>query len=162
MISKEIHQKLEGRQAWKVRDELFNCKGEGKASGNESGQNQGDLHQAGTTSQGDSQDLDSLLQAHHAAQEKVAEEMLSLTRSLKEQTRAAGEIVRNDTRVMERSNQLAEANTGKLQVESERLSEHRGSACRCWVWFLLLIVCFTFVAMVMVMKLFRKRRHDEL
>ena len=42
--------------------------------------------------------------------------MLSLTRSLKEQTRVAGEIVRKDTQVMERSNQLAETNSAKLQV----------------------------------------------
>ena len=113
-------------------------------------------------SQGDNGDLDELLHAHHSAQEKVAEEMLSLTKSLKEQTRVAGEIVRKDTVVMERSNQLAEANSDKLQMESDRLSEHTGSACRCWVWFLLGIVCITFVAMVMVMKIFRKRRHDEL
>ena len=73
-----------------------------------------------------------------------------------------GEIVRKDTITIERSNQLAEANSAKLQVESERLSEHTGSACRCWVWFLLAIVCVTFIAMVMVMKIFRKRKHDEL
>merc|ERR1739846_304854 len=106
---------------------------------------------------GENNELDELLHAHHSAQEKVAEEMLSLTKSLKEQTRVAGEIVRKDTVVMERSNQLAEANSGKLQMESDRLSEHTGSAYRCWVWFLLGIVCITFVAMVMVMKIFRKR-----
>jgi len=39
-------------------------------------------------------DLKELLKAHQDAQEKAAEEMLGLTRALKEQTSAAGEIVR--------------------------------------------------------------------
>ena len=159
VISKEIHQKLEGRQMRNIRDELFDV-------GNDSGEakpysSQNDNNSTVPVNRGNN-DLDDLLQAHHTAQEKVAEEMLSLTKSLKEQTRVAGEIVRKDTVTIERSNQLAEANSAKLQVESERLSEHTGSACRCWVWFLLAIVCVTFIAMVMVMKIFRKRKHDEL
>ena len=44
-------------------------------------------------------DLDALMKAHQAAQEKVAEDMLSLTGLLKEQAIAAGEIVRKDTAV---------------------------------------------------------------
>ena len=157
ILSKEIHQKLEGRQSSRIRDELFDIDSEGS-----NGIDKNNAFSSSLRSQGDNGDLDELLHAHHSAQEKVAEEMLSLTKSLKEQTRVAGEIVRKDTVVMERSNQLAEANSDKLQMESDRLSEHTGSACRCWVWFLLGIVCITFVAMVMVMKIFRKRRHDEL
>ena len=43
---------------------------------------------------GDGQnDLDSLLRAHHADQEQVAEEMLSLARALKEQAKVAGTII---------------------------------------------------------------------
>ena len=38
-------------------------------------------------------DLDYLLKAHHQAQEQVAEEMLSLTKSLKEQSLAAKEVI---------------------------------------------------------------------
>ena len=155
VISKEIHQKLEGRQFRNVRDELFDGVNDGVEVNSNS-------NSTLPVNRGDNNELDELLQAHHTAQEKVAEEMLSLTKSLKEQTRVAGEIVRKDTVTIERSNQLAEANSAKLQVESERLSEHTGSACRCWVWFLLAIVCVTFIAMVMVMKIFRKRKHDEL
>ena len=44
-------------------------------------------------------DLEALMKAHQAAQEKVAEDMLSLTGLLKEQAIAAGEIVRKDTAV---------------------------------------------------------------
>ena len=38
-------------------------------------------------------DLDYLLKAHHQAQEQVAEDMLSLTKSLKEQSLAAKEVI---------------------------------------------------------------------
>ena len=41
----------------------------------------------------ESNDLDYLLKAHHQAQEQVAEEMLSLTKSLKEQSLAAKEVI---------------------------------------------------------------------
>lgn len=163
VISKEIHQKLESRQTRNLRNELFDIN---------SGYTNDIDHMSSTSNsnpytnmlhtQNDSNDLDHLLQVHHSAQEKVADEMLCLTKSLKEQTRAAGEIVRKDTNVIERSTVLAEANAAKLQLESDRLAEHTGSACRCWVWFLLAIVCITFIAMVMVMKIFRKRWHNEL
>ena len=104
VILKEIHQKMEGRQARKLRDELLNTDCEGHSRNPE------------FERLGDNRDLDELLQAHHTAQEQVAEEMLKLTRSLKEQTIVAGEIVRKDIHAMERSNQLAEANSAKLQV----------------------------------------------
>jgi SNARE protein 1 len=162
IISKEIHQKLQSRQSRKIRDELFDLNFENDNDNSTLNGNTNISQSNRLTNKAESNDLDDLLQAHHTAQEKVAEEMLSLTKSLKEQTRVAGEIVRKDTNVMERSNQLAEANAAKLQMESDRLSEHTGSACRCWVWFLLAIVVFTFIAMIMVMKIFRKRRHDEL
>ena len=51
------------------------------------------------TDGGSGNDLDALMKAHQAAQEKVAEDMLSLTGLLKEQAIAAGEIVRKDTSV---------------------------------------------------------------
>ena len=162
VIAKEIHQKLEGRQIRKIRDELFDVGNNDFNDMNQITSPHSNNTSAMPVNRGDNNELDDLLQAHHTAQEKVAEEMLSLTKSLKEQTRVAGEIVRKDTVTIDRSNQLAEANSAKLQVESERLSEHTGSACRCWVWFLLAIVCVTFIAMVMVMKIFSKRKHYEL
>ena len=99
-VTKEIHQKLEGRRARGVRDQLFDgTDGFGEAVSDADvrrrhGRRQDDDEVDG----GPSNDLDVLLKAHHAAQEKVAEDMLSLTRSLKEQTIAAGEIVRKDTK----------------------------------------------------------------
>lgn len=171
-IAKEIHQKLEGRRDRSVRDQLFNGDDLYGSDFSESdirnryrrvSENDDDNDGVHQQQQRPKDDLDVLLKAHHQAQEVVAENMLSLTRSLKEQTMAAGEIVRKDTKVMEASSELAQKNADKLKVEADRLAEKNSSPCRCWIWMLLTIVCITFIAMVWVMKLFRKRKwHDEL
>lgn len=168
-IAKEIHQKLEGRRDRNVRDQLF----EGDdLYGSDFSESDVRNRYRRMSDDGDDvpdangrphDDLDVLMKAHHQAQEQVAENMLSLTRSLKEQTMAAGEIVRKDTKAMEASSELAQKNADKLKVEADRLTERNSSPCRCWVWMLLTIVCFTFIAMVGVMKLFRKKKwHEEL
>ena len=93
----------------------------------------------------DSSELNDLLKAHHEAQEQVAEEMLYLTRALKDQTLAAGEIIKKDTVTLEKTNELADKNTSRLAVETERLQKHTNKLCRCWIWFLMLVVTITFI-----------------
>ncbi len=125
----------------------------------------------------DKGDLDYLLKVHHKAQEQVAEEMLGLTRTLKEQSMAAKDIIKKDNAVIEKANEVADKNTAKLTKETERLQEYTRCSCRCWIWFLIAVVIFTFIgknlsisifaenfnqnllfsAMVWVMKFFRKR-----
>ena len=85
------------------------------------------------------------MKAHHQAQEQVAEEMISLTRTLKEHTLAANEIIKKDTQTLEKTNEMAEKNSEKLALESERLKEHTNKLCRCWIWFLMLVVTITFI-----------------
>lgn len=46
-----------------------------------------------------SDDVDAVLKHHHNVQEKVAEEMLSLTRNLKENMMMANHIIKKDTQV---------------------------------------------------------------
>jgi len=106
----------------------------------------------------DSNDLEYLMKAHHQAQEQVAEEMLSLTKTLKEQSLAAKNVILKDTAVIEKTAEMADKNTERLKKEADRLEEHTKSSCRCWIWSLLGIVIMTFVSMVWVMKLFRKRK----
>jgi len=106
----------------------------------------------------DSNDLEYLMKAHHQAQEQVAEEMLSLTKTLKEQSLAAKDVILKDTAVIEKTAEMADKNTERLKKEADRLGEHTKSSCRCWIWSLLGIVIMTFVSMVWVMKFFRKRK----
>lgn len=45
------------------------------------------------------EELDELIKYHHQIQEKIADHMLELTRTLKEQAKTAGQIIKNDTEV---------------------------------------------------------------
>jgi len=102
--------------------------------------------------------LDKLLAEHRDQQERVAEEMIQLTRSLAEQSAAAGALVRQDTTRLEQSSQLADTNLERLGVESKRVGEFsaRGN-CRCWIWLMMVIVVLTFIGMVLMMRLFSKK-----
>jgi len=104
-------------------------------------------------------DFEGLMRAQHEVQEQTAEEMLELTRALKEQSLAAHEIIKKDITTLTKTDELADRNTERLGIETERLAEHTKRACRCWIWFIVLVVSITFVAMVMVMKVFRKRNY---
>ena len=95
--------------------------------------------------------------SYYAKQEKIAEEMLSMARSLKETTSAAGRVVRDDTRRIQASSRLADKNLDKLETQSKRLEAHVKKCCDWWVWISLLAVCFTFIMMILFMKLFKKR-----
>eukprot|EP00094_Tigriopus_californicus_P005457 TCALIF_05259-PA protein Name:"Similar to use1 Vesicle transport protein USE1 (Danio rerio)" AED:0.05 eAED:0.05 QI:0/0.75/0.6/0.8/0.75/0.6/5/1028/284 len=141
-LAREIFQKASQRQPMEERRELL-------------GQSDAELRQRKPAPVDGA--LEDLMKVHQDAQEQVAEEMLKLTRSLKEQSMAAGEIIRNDTASLERTNELAEANRTRLGLESERLNKHTQQLCRWWIWLIIFLVTVTFVAMVMIMKIFRKR-----
>lgn len=141
-LAREIFQKASQRKPIEERRELF-------------GQSDAELRQRKPAPVDGA--LEDLMKVHQDAQEQVAEEMLKLTRSLKEQSMAAGEIIRKDTASLERTNELAEANRTRLGIESERLNQHTQQLCRWWIWLIILVVTVTFVAMVMIMKIFRKR-----
>ena len=84
------------------------------------------------------------MKAHHQAQEQVPEEILNLTKTLKEQPLA----------VIEKTAVMADKNTERLKKEADRLEEHIKSSCPCWIWSLLGIFIMTFVSMVWVMNFF--------
>jgi len=140
-VSKQIYQKAAERQNASTRDQLFGVEAEDKAVGGLQGVS-----------------LDKILADHRDQQERVAEEMIKLTQSLKEQSVAAGTIIRGDTARLEQSSMMAENNLEKLGVESKRVGEFsaRGN-CRCWIWLMMGIVILTFVGMVLMMRLFSKK-----
>lgn len=93
-----------------------------------------------------SDDLDELLEYNKNMQEKIADNMLILTRNLKEQSQLANKIIRQDTEVVGKSSNLTEHNLAKLKVESEKLQEHSKRAWKCWMWMMLLIVMAVFIS----------------
>jgi len=139
-MSKQIVQKATVRAIQSQREQLFGTSG------------------AVDTVDTPDQDFDKLLALHRDQQEKVAEEMLSMTQRLKEQSLAAKSIVQDDTSRIDKINQRADENLSKLQNEGGRISKLASRwNCRCWIWLAMLIVLLTFVGMVLLMKLFKKK-----
>lgn len=88
--------------------------------------------------------------------EKLTEEMLNLTRSLKQSVRDSGRIVQEDNKTLDTSMKLADSNTKKLKVESDRLEQHT-KTCSWWIWIMLVLVTLTFLFMIVFMRLFGKK-----
>jgi len=152
-LAAEIHLRLRGRKNISEREMLL-------------GSNDSDLRRRNVSSfvgddvgSSSAADFEGLMRAQHEVQEQTAEEMLELARALKEQSLAAHEIIKKDITTLTKTDELADRNTERLGIETERLAEHTKRACRCWIWFIMLVVSITFVAMVMVMKVFRKRNY---
>ncbi|XP_069682270.1 vesicle transport protein USE1 isoform X2 [Periplaneta americana] len=144
-ITKEIHQTTTSKYTKELRDQLFqNDKG-----------SEHNLRQRKQKSTGE--DLDVLLKYHHSMQEKIADDMLLLARSLKEQSQLAGSIIKKDTESIEKSSNLTDRNFSKLKVESERLEEHSKRAYKCWMWVMIAVVVIIFINMVLFMKVTKKR-----
>uniref|UniRef100_A0A1B6D1L4 Vesicle transport protein USE1 n=1 Tax=Clastoptera arizonana TaxID=38151 RepID=A0A1B6D1L4_9HEMI len=141
-VTKEIHQKTTSKYNKELREQLLGEKS--------------DLRNRKGSSSGD--DVDALLKYHHNVQEKIAENMLLMARSMKEQTMLAGNIIRKDIEVVEKSSNLAEKNFSHLNVESEKLQEHSRRAWKCWMWFMLAAVLVIFINMVMFMKIMKKKK----
>ncbi|XP_059140015.1 vesicle transport protein USE1-like [Physella acuta] len=100
-------------------------------------------------------DLNTIMHHHHRLQEKLAEELLFHTQALGRNISDAGRVVREDTKKIAESTQLADVNMSKLKVESERLEAHT-KTCSWWIWVMLVLVMVTFVCMVLFMRIFSK------
>ncbi|XP_061172393.1 vesicle transport protein USE1-like [Saccostrea echinata] len=101
-------------------------------------------------------DAETLIQHQRGKHEKLTEQMLHLTRSLKENVRDSGKIVQRDNKTLEMSMKLADSNTKKLKVESDRLEQHT-KTCSWWIWIMLVFVTLTFLFMIVFMRLFGKK-----
>nr|XP_033813137.1 vesicle transport protein USE1 [Geotrypetes seraphini] len=99
-------------------------------------------------------ELDAVLQHHHNLQEKLAEEMLSLARSLKSNTLAAQNVIKQDNQTISNSLRMADQNLEKLKTESDRLEQHAKKSVNWLLWIMLIVVCFIFVSMILFIRIF--------
>lgn len=106
---------------------------------------------------GESDDLDQLINYNENIQQKVADNLLVLTKNLKEQSQLANKIIKKDTEVLARSSVLTDQNKAKLEVESSKLEEHSKRAWKCWMWVMLFMVMVVFFTMVMFIKVTKKK-----
>uniref|UniRef100_UPI00398F4BBF vesicle transport protein USE1-like isoform X1 n=1 Tax=Pristiophorus japonicus TaxID=55135 RepID=UPI00398F4BBF len=103
-------------------------------------------------------ELDAVLHRHHNMQERLAEEMLSLARNLKNNTLAAQNVIKQDNQTLTQSLRVADQNFEKLKVESERLEQHTKKSVNWLLWLMLVVVCFTFISMILFIRIFPKLR----
>ncbi|XP_071952402.1 vesicle transport protein USE1-like [Antedon mediterranea] len=104
-----------------------------------------------------SEDLDDFLQQHQDKQEKLAENMISLVRRLKNTTSAAGEIIKKDNERLVSTIKQADTNTSQLKVQSDRMEKHSKKSCNWWMWGMLAIVFMVYFWMIMFIRMFPKK-----
>ncbi|EGV97496.1 Vesicle transport protein USE1 [Cricetulus griseus] len=97
-------------------------------------------------------ELDLVLQRHQGLQEKLAEEMLGLARSLKTNTLAAQSVIKKDNQTLSHSLKMADQNLEKLKMESERLEQHTRKSVDWLLWAMLIVVCFVFISMILFIR----------
>uniref|UniRef100_A0A6P7GP90 Vesicle transport protein USE1 n=1 Tax=Diabrotica virgifera virgifera TaxID=50390 RepID=A0A6P7GP90_DIAVI len=102
-------------------------------------------------------DFDQVIEFHENMQRKITEDMLHLTKTLKEQSETANKIIKKDTEVVSKSSELTDKNFDKLAVESSKLAEHSKRAWKCWMWIMLALVVAVFINMVLFMKVMKKK-----
>uniref|UniRef100_A0A146LE13 Vesicle transport protein USE1 n=2 Tax=Lygus hesperus TaxID=30085 RepID=A0A146LE13_LYGHE len=109
------------------------------------------------SSETDAMEMDAILKYHHTVQEKIADNMITLAKNIKEQSLIANTIIKGDTKRVEDSTLLADKNIVDLKKNSDKLQEHTKSNWQCWTWLILLMVLMSFIGMVMIMKVFKKK-----
>ncbi|KAK6624517.1 hypothetical protein RUM44_011376 [Polyplax serrata] len=144
-ISREIQQKTASKYNLDIRNELFGV----------SEENKNDIRQR-KQDKSTGEDLDSVINYHRNAQEKILDDMLLLTRDLKEQTKLANTIIQRDLETLQKSSGLADNNLTRLKIESKTLEEHNRRAWRCWMWVLIFVVMIIFIFTVLFMKVAKK------
>ncbi|XP_076749476.1 vesicle transport protein Use1 isoform X2 [Xylocopa sonorina] len=147
-ITTQIHQKTTAKYNKELRAELFHS---------DKGTLDDGIRQRLSITNVQDDDLDALLKYNRNIQEKIAENMLSMTSSIKEHALAANAIIKKDIGLLERSDKLTDTNTIKLKTESLKLQEHTKSYWRCWMWVMIAFVLVVFFNMVLFMKVARKR-----
>ncbi|XP_065217355.1 vesicle transport protein USE1 [Planococcus citri] len=115
-------------------------------------------HRAPPAEPSGSKELDSMLKYHHEKHEHIANDMLTMTRTMKEHSELAGKIIREDTKVLEKSSKIMDDNYYSLQKQSGRLQDFISkSGWRCWIWIMLGLMVIIFINMVFFMKLMKKK-----
>ena len=147
-ITTQIHQKTSAKYNRELRAELFHT---------DKGSLEDGVRQRLSSTNMQDDDLDALLKYNRNIQEKIAENMLSMTSSMKEHALAANAIIKKDISSLEKSDKLTDVNATKLKTESLKLREHTTSHWRCWMWVMIAFVLVVFFNMVLFMKIAKKR-----
>ncbi|KAK1157060.1 vesicle transport protein USE1-like [Acipenser oxyrinchus oxyrinchus] len=152
--SKTVHLQTKARCTGEMRNELL-------GTTSNTGAADGELRNRRGTALEERQsatELDTVLQHHHNIQEKLAEEMLSLARNLKNNSLAAQNVIKLDNQTLTQSMRMADVNFEKLKTESERLEQHTKKSVNWLLWIMLIVVCFIFISMILFIRIFPRLR----
>ncbi|KAM9849397.1 vesicle transport protein USE1 [Aulostomus maculatus] len=153
--SKTVHIQTMVRCTGEMRDELLGTGSSGKGTSETQPRNRRGLPLDERQS---AAELDAILQHQHNLQEKIAEDMLSLARNLKNNTLAAQNIIKQDNQTLSQSMRQADLNFEKLKTESERLEQHTKKSVNWLLWLMLILVSFTFISMILFIRIFPRLR----
>ncbi|RWS05168.1 vesicle transport protein USE1-like protein [Dinothrombium tinctorium] len=142
--AKEIYLQSQTKYATEIRNELF-------------GKDGTEVRQRVVNSGLSEDDVDAMLRHQQSVQEKCAEEMLVLTRNLKENALMAKHIIKKDIECLENSAKLAGKNFDNLRQSSDIVSDFVKRSCQYWLWIMLALVSLTFLWMVVFIRLFPKK-----
>ncbi|XP_027840477.2 vesicle transport protein USE1 [Aphis gossypii] len=142
--SKDIKQKYKVTYTKQLRDELL-------------GNDTNEFRSSRQPDVDSSDNLDELLRHHQNKQESIAEELIAITRGLREHSELAGKIIKKDIEILEKSSKGMDANFENLKREEQRLSEFvRKSTWRCWIWVLAVAMVAIFIKMILFIKVTKK------
>lgn len=105
------------------------------------------------------ENLEQTVKQYSDVQEKLAEDMLLLTRNLKEQSEISNKIIKQDTENLGKSTKLTDQNMSSLSTESAKLQESSSKAWKCWMWLMIGLVMMIFIFMVLFMKIMKKKSY---
>lgn len=101
-------------------------------------------------------DADAILKLQQKMHEKIADEMVALTRNLKHNVSASNRVIKEDISVIDKSTKQTDSNYNRLQHESNRLESHLKHGTNWWLWISLVCVCVVFLFMIFFIRFFPK------
>uniref|UniRef100_A0A0K0G2H5 Vesicle transport protein USE1 n=1 Tax=Strongyloides venezuelensis TaxID=75913 RepID=A0A0K0G2H5_STRVS len=100
---------------------------------------------------------DTYMQQQKEKQEKLANELLNLTKAMKSNFQTAKKVLKDDNALLHTMTQKFDKSKDKLNTESKNLSVHaRGSLCDCLTFLMIFVVIWSFIGMAMLMRVFPK------
>ncbi|KAK3868277.1 hypothetical protein Pcinc_026318 [Petrolisthes cinctipes] len=148
-LTQQIHQRTQAKTTSRLRQDLLGL--------DPSGQTELRNRKDGAVVDVGMDDLQNQLLSDEQKREKMIEDMITMTREWKEQTKIANKIIKSDVDTLDKSTKLADSNQSHLKVEANRLSEYNKRACNFWIWIMIIFVCFTFIGMAMFIRIFPKK-----
>ncbi|XP_071552756.1 vesicle transport protein USE1 isoform X3 [Panulirus ornatus] len=149
-LTQQIHQRAHAKTTNRLRQDLLGL--------DPSGENELRNQKEGLSGDISVEEFQGQLLSDEQKRDKMVEDMITMTREWKEQSKIANKIIKKDIDILEKSSKHADANQTHLKVESTRLAEYNKRACNFWIWIMIILVCFTFIGMVVFIRIFPKRQ----